>query len=150
MRGFCSVALPHTYNLNISPFSTEIDLQYDDHRHWSQNVWMVMVSENNPVRGEEREAIISFGGNNQRYIYLISSNFLELLFSALWTNLNQKDAMYIGDTPNAKNLKTQFGVFINIKILNIVVPDLPNIFWALFWFKMDHCAIPMISVVDIE
>ena len=40
--------------------------------------------------------------------------------------------MYIGDTPNAKNLKTQFGVFINIKILNIVVPDLPNIFWALF------------------
>ena len=99
---------------------------------------------------ERREAIISFGGNNQRYIYLISSNFLELLFSALWTNLNQKDAMYIGDTPNAKNLKTQFGVFINIKILNIVVPDLPNIFWALFWFKMDHCAIPMISVVDIE
>ena len=39
---------------------------------------------------ERREAIISFGGNNQRYIYLISSNFLELLFSALWTNMNQK------------------------------------------------------------
>ena len=109
MRGFCSdFALPHTYNLNISPFSTEIDLQYDDHRHWSQNVWMVMVSENNPVRGE---AIISFGGNNQRYIYLISSNFLELLFSALWTNLNQKDAMYIGDTPKCKNFENPIRSF---------------------------------------
>ena len=112
MRGFCSdFALPfHTHIISISPpfhlkltfnmMITAIDPKMCEW-WWCQKI----------IQSEEGEAIISFGGNNQRYIYLISSNFLELLFSALWTNLNQKDAMYIGDTPKCKNFENPIRSF---------------------------------------